>query len=206
MNKLSQLRIVVAAAFIAMSAYVSKANAQDKAETPTAYQFDKSLFLEILGASNGIGANYEQRFKNNPALRYRIGVGVGYSSSSSPFFGTRVSETAFSVPVGITYLRAKKVHALELGAGANIGYYCEKSRSLSSIPVSPNSQDKEVREVKTSANNIDAFIFGNIGYRYTSAKGFQFRAGITQGLMMTNSRGGFGEYIFSPYISFGKSF
>ena len=55
-----------------------------KAQTEEAR--DKSVYVEILGASNGIGINYDARFKHESPWGYRVGVGFGYAQSSWFFF------------------------------------------------------------------------------------------------------------------------
>ena len=56
------------------------------------------------------------------------------------------------------------------------------------------------------------FLYMNVGYRYTSTHGFQFRCGVTPMVNITNcwtdSNDSYskGAVFLAPYISFGKAF
>ncbi len=41
--------------------------------------------MELLGAQNAVGINYDSRFNGNSGLGYRIGIGFGYGHTSSLF-------------------------------------------------------------------------------------------------------------------------
>ena len=48
-----------------------------------AQQKVKSLSVELFGAQNTIGINYDSRLKGNSGLGYRIGIGFGYADNST---------------------------------------------------------------------------------------------------------------------------
>lgn len=47
-----------------------------------AQQKTRSLSVELLGAQNIVGINYDSRFKGNSGLGYRVGLGYGYGNTS----------------------------------------------------------------------------------------------------------------------------
>lgn len=95
------------------------ANAQQTADK------QKSVYLEVFGASNLAGLNYDSRFKAGSPWGYRVGLGYTYSKSYSMFSGSN-SLNGANVPMEINYLLGKKRSRLELGFGLNLGYYTEK--------------------------------------------------------------------------------
>ena len=62
----------------------------------------KSVYVEVLGPSNGIGVTYDARFNENSRWGYRVGFGFGYKRTSDIFGKTSVR--GYSVPVGVNYL------------------------------------------------------------------------------------------------------
>lgn len=163
---------------------------------------NRSLYVEILGPSNGIGFNYEARFKKDSPWTYRAGLAFGYSQSSY-FFGSNQSTRVYSMPIGINYLVGKRHHQLEIGAGVNTGIYNDHTSFYVMIPSGSGFSIKEIHEKSTK---LDAFSFLTVGYRYTSSNGFQFRAGVISAVILTNRRHVSHNTAFAPYISFGKAF
>ncbi len=39
----------------------------------------RHIAVELLGAQNAVGINYDSRFKGNSGLGYRVGIGFGWS-------------------------------------------------------------------------------------------------------------------------------
>ena len=75
--------------------------AQDSLDMrPSSYQ---SLSLELFGAHNTIGLNYDRRFKGNDGLGFRVGLGYGYSESSYFMFLSH-SIHDIAIPLEINYL------------------------------------------------------------------------------------------------------
>ncbi len=47
-----------------------------------AQQKTRNLSVELLGAQNIVGINYDSRFNGNSGLGYRVGIGYGYGDNS----------------------------------------------------------------------------------------------------------------------------
>lgn len=50
-----------------------------------AQQKTRNLSVELLGAQNIVGINYDSRFKGNSGFGYRVGLGYGYGNTSGLF-------------------------------------------------------------------------------------------------------------------------
>lgn len=166
----------------------------------------KSMYLELFGASNIVGVNFDSRLKPNSPWGYRVGLGYTYSKNYGLLSGSN-SIRGVDVPIEANYLLGKKRSKLEMGLGVNLGYYKEK-------------YDKwDLKEVKkedgiTYYEGIYAgedcrslwgyYCFGNIGYRYQPSHGFQFRAGISPSFNL-GGKHAVSKSVF-PYISFGYVF
>ena len=50
-----------------------------------AQQKTRNLSVELLGAQNIAGINYDSRFEGNSGLGYRVGIGYGYGDNSGLF-------------------------------------------------------------------------------------------------------------------------
>lgn len=85
-----------------------------------AQQKTRSLSVELLGAQNIAGINYDSRFKGNSGLGYRVGIGYGYGNTSG-LFDQKIN--GVGVPLELNYLLGKKNSKLELGFGASLGVY-----------------------------------------------------------------------------------
>ena len=176
------------------------------AAAPSYGQDSRALYLELLGASNGAGINYDARFNRDSSsgFGWRTGVGFGYRYSSTGLaydFSdnarstqgnvtditiTHVYDQCFrtSIPLEINYLLGKGHSKLDLGAG---GIFCA-----------------DLYTTKDGAQPHLAFgatPYLSGGYRLVTAKRFVLRAGlITPFSFRTN------EISFWPYISFGRAF
>ena len=85
-----------------------------------AQQKTRNLSVELLGAQNIVGINYDSRFKGNSGLGYRVGIGYGYGNTSG-LFDQKIN--GVGVPLELNYLLGKKNSKLELGFGASLGVY-----------------------------------------------------------------------------------
>ena len=85
-----------------------------------AQQKTRSLSVELLGAQNIAGINYDSRFKGNSGLGYRVGIGYGYGDTSG-LIDQKIN--GVGVPLELNYLLGKKNSKLELGFGASLGVY-----------------------------------------------------------------------------------
>lgn len=80
----------------------------------------RSLSVELLGAQNVVGVNYDSRFKGNSGWGYRVGIGYGYGDNSS-WIDQKIS--GVGVPLELNYLLGEKKSKLEVGFGASLGVY-----------------------------------------------------------------------------------
>lgn len=83
-------------------------------------QTTRHLSIELLGAQNTVGINYDSRFRGIDGLGYRVGIGYCYSKNSG-WFDERIK--GVGVPLELNYLLGKKNSKLELGFGASLGIY-----------------------------------------------------------------------------------
>ena len=173
---------------------------------PSYGQNGRTLYLELLGASNGLGINYDARFNRNAAsgLGWRTGLGFGYRYSSiglaydfsdkdMPQGGdttqitiSHVYDQSFraSVPLEINYLLGNGASKLDLGAG---GLFCA-----------------DLYTARDGAKPHLAFgvsPYLSAGYRLVTEKRFVFRVGAISPLTFRTR-----ELSFWPYISFGRAF
>ena len=99
-------------------------------------QNSRSVYLEFLGASNGIGVGYDARFNKGGSFGWgwRTGLGFGYSQTNMMSFDVRnggfgVTDSGLhihnydqsfrlAVPLEINYLFGKRASKFDLGAGA----------------------------------------------------------------------------------------
>ena len=87
-----------------------------------AQQKTRNLSVELLGAQNIVGINYDSRFEGNSGLGYRVGIGYGYGDNSGlGLFDQKIN--GVGVPLELNYLLGKKNSKLELGFGASLGVY-----------------------------------------------------------------------------------
>ena len=177
------------------------AHAQQTGETP-----NQSIYLELFGASNIAGVNYDARFKTTSPWGYRIGLSYTYSEQYSMFSGSN-SLYGPDIPLEINYLLGKKRSKLDLGLGLNLGYYTEKYdtwyiKQTGEVNGIPYYESEYAGEAKHSLWGY--FFFGNIGYRYQPTRGFQFRAGLSPSFNLGGQHA-VTKGIF-PYVSFGYAF
>ncbi|UKI44500.1 MAG: hypothetical protein L6U16_02790 [Porphyromonadaceae bacterium] len=85
-----------------------------------AQQKTRSLSVELLGAQNIVGINYDSRFEGNSGFGYRVGIGYGYGDNSG-WYDQKIN--GVGVPLELNYLLGKKNSKLELGFGASLGVY-----------------------------------------------------------------------------------
>ncbi len=167
-----------------------------------AQQKTRSLSVEILGAQNIAGVNYDSRFKGNSGFGYRVGIGYGYGENSG-LFDQKIN--GVGVPLELNYLLGKKNSKLELGFGLSMGvYHIEETAGYYYQPVPPETEGR-VEEYTTKENRFGYFFFGDIGYRYQRPNGFMFRVGISPSFNF-GDKYGLKKSAFFPYLGFGWSF
>jgi hypothetical protein len=139
----------------------------------------KVLFAELGGPGGVPSLNFDTRLeKSRKGWGFRAGFG---------FLNDQDGE-GFAIPVALNYLVGERSHFFEMGAGASL--YKFNERSQSSFFDFPNE------------NGIAPFAW--FGYRYQPlAKGFFFRAGFNKFLIK-----GTGELMNAPFpsLSFGYAF
>jgi hypothetical protein len=166
----------------------------------------KSVYLELFGASTLVGVNYDARLKPNSPWGYRVGLGYTYSEYNGLFSGS-TSLRGVDVPLEGNYLLGKKRSKLELGFGVNLGYYTEKSKewTIKKVAEEDDITYYITEYVGENSHNLwGYYFFGNIGYRYQPAHGFQFRAGINPSFNLGGEHALLKAVL--PYISFGYVF
>ena len=78
----------------------------------------RSLSVEILGAQNVVGINYDSRFKGNSGLGYRVGIGYGYGNNSG-LFDQNIN--GVGVPLELNYLLGKITQQVGNGLWHELG-------------------------------------------------------------------------------------
>ena len=122
----------------------------------------------------------------------------------------------------MNYLLGSQKNNLELGLGASVGVYNIHETTLEAVngPVSSLTTEQKKHAIdeihignstqtllsyRESRNAFGYFLFGNIGYRHVSNKGFLLRAGITPAFTFgdknTNKR-----LMVHPYLGLGWAF
>ena len=166
----------------------------------------KSMYLELFGASNIVGVNFDSRLKPNSPWGYRVGLGYTYSKNYGLLSGSN-SIRGVDVPIEANYLLGKKRSKLELGLGVNLGYYKEKYDTWDLKEIGKEdgiTYYESIYKGKDSRSLWGYYCFGNIGYRYQPSHGFQFRAGISPSFNL-GGKHAVSKSVF-PYISFGYVF
>ena len=154
----------------------------------------RAIYGELLGASQGIGFNYDARFKKDASdgFGWRTGLGFGYAYSSIMAAYTYDGEKIdtynqmfrLSVPVEVNYLLGKGNSKFEAGAGAALCADLYTSASGAK-----------------PASGFGAIPYLSLGYRLVTSNGFLFRVGA---LPSYNFSGG--NFSFYPYLGFGWAF
>ncbi|HTO16408.1 MAG TPA: hypothetical protein VLZ83_11595 [Edaphocola sp.] len=168
----------------------------------------RSIYLELLGPSTSFGISYDSRISPFSKLGYGVGLSYSYSKKSTFIFDNTASTVGIAVPIEVNYLIGNYKHNIEFGVGTSLGYYQSKfeytdftkEKGENGVIIKP----KET--ISTSENIFGYFIYSNIGYRYTSSKGFQLRLGATPSFNFGDSHGIDRKPLLYPYLSLGYSF
>ncbi len=161
-----------------------------------------SVSVELLGAQNMVGVNYDSRLKGNSGLGYRVGVGFGYGDNSGWFDQTI---KGVGVPMELNYLLGRKRHKLEAGIGTSLGIYHVKETAWYWNEADASVPGYEGDRYTTTSNRFGYLIFGDIGYRYQRDNGFMFRIGVSPSFNF-GDKYGLDKSAFYPYVGFGWSF
>lgn len=166
---------------------------------------NQNLYVEILGASNTIGINYDSHIKGNDGLGFRIGLGYGYANDKK-FFGEKSTVKGIGIPTELNYLLGNKNHKFEMGVGVNVGVYrINEEVSSNSIFQILDSNLDSYDTRKDKRTQFGYFIFGDLGYRYQPLNGFLFRVGISPSFNF-GDKYGIKKSFFYPYIGLGWGF
>lgn len=164
-----------------------------------------SIYGEVGGPCWGVSANWDARLKKNSPWGYQ--VGLGWAGQWDNMMGIHTHTMYYGLTIGMNYLIGKRKSKLELGAGNQL-------RLISSKLVVAAYMDKE-SDISIKSENktqVRDFLYMNVGYRYTTTHGFQFRCGVTPMVNITNgwedSNDSYskGALFLAPYVSFGKAF
>ena len=164
-----------------------------------------SIYGEVGGPCWGISANWDARLKKGSHWGYQ--VGLGWAGRWDNTMGIHTHTMYYGLTTGVNYLIGKRKSRLELGLGNQL-------RLISSKLVVAAYMDKE-SDISIKSENktqVRDLLYMNVGYRYTSTHGFQFRCGVTPMVNITNgwtASGDIyskGDVFLTPYVSFGKVF
>lgn len=154
----------------------------------------RGVYGELLGASQGLGFNYDARFdkESSDGFGWRAGIGVDYAYSSIIAFYYSDGNMAdtynqmfrLAMPIEVNYLLGKGSSKLEAGAG---GAMCVDLFTSAS-----GARPK-------STTGIVPYL--NLGYRLVANKGFLFRVGVLSSYNFNSDKA-----ILYPYLGFGKAF
>ena len=162
----------------------------------SAQNHSKSVYGELLGASQMIGVNYDARFNRAVpyGLGWRTGLGFGYAYSSSSSVALSFADGEmpvaynrmfrFAVPLEVNYLLGKGKSKFESGAGAIVCL----DRFTSETGGAPE-------------HSFGAIPYFSLGYRLVTDKGFLLRAGAMPLLSFSPF-----HVSFYPYLGFGWAF
>ena len=149
------------------------------------------LYGEALGASQGLGFNYDARFNRNgtDGFGWRIGIGTGYAYSSNGLnYSVYYNQidmyermVRIAVPLEVNYLLGKGPSKFE----TQIGTFLYGDHYISSTTSSPLYEYGVVP------------YFG-LGYRLATRRGFLFRVGLLNPFNFATGAG-----TLYPYIGFG---
>lgn len=158
------------------------------------YQRGKAVYGELLGASQGIGVNYDSRFKVgvSDGFGWRAGLGFGYAYSTN-FVAFSIREDKvdtynqmfrLAIPLELNYLIGKGNSKFETGLGTAL------------------CLERYTSQTGAEPENSFGFVpFLSLGYRLVTSKGFLFRAGVIPTYNIPST-----QVSFYPYLSFGWAF
>ena len=163
-----------------------------------------SIYGEVGGPCWGISANWDARLKKNSPWGYQ--VGLGWAGQWDNTMGIHTHTMYYGLTTGMNYLIGKRKSRLELGLGNQLRLISSK------LVVAYMDKESDISIKSENKTQVRDFLYMNVGYRYTSTHGFQFRCGvtpmvnITNGWIDSNDNYSKGAVFLAPYISFGKAF
>ena len=163
-----------------------------------------SIYGEEGGPCWGISANWDARLKKDSPWGYQ--VGLGWAGQWDNMMGIHTHTMYYGLTTGMNYLIGKRKSRLELGLGNQLRLISSK------LVVAYMDKESDISIKSENKTQVRDFLYMNVGYRYTSTHGFQFRCGvtpmvnITNGWIDSNDNYSKGAVFLAPYISFGKAF
>ena len=163
-----------------------------------------SIYGEEGGPCWGISANWDARLKKDSPWGYQ--VGLGWAGQWDNMMGIHTHTMYYGLTTGMNYLIGKRKSRLELGLGNQLRLISSK------LVVAYMDKESDISIKSENKTQVRDFLYMNVGYRYTSTHGFQFRCGVTPMINTTNgwttSDNAYskGDVFLAPYVSFGKAF
>ena len=163
-----------------------------------------SIYGELGGPCWGVSANWDARLKKDSPWGYQ--VGLGWAGQWDNMMGIHTHTMYYGLTTGMNYLIGKRKSRLELGLGNQLRLISSK------LLVAYMGKESYISIKSENKTQVRDFLYMNVGYRYTSTHGFQFRCGvtpmvnITNGWIDSNDNYSKGAVFLAPYISFGKAF
>ena len=163
-----------------------------------------SIYGEEGGPCWGISANWDARLKKDSPWGYQ--VGLGWAGQWDNMMGIHTHTMYYGLTTGMNYLIGKRKSRLELGLGNQLRLISSK------LVVAYMDKESDISIKSENKTQVRDFLYMNVGYRYTSTHGFQFRCGVTPMVNITNgwttSDNAYskGDVFLAPYVSFGKAF
>lgn len=163
-----------------------------------------SIYGEEGGPCWGISANWDARLKKDSPWGYQ--VGLGWAGQWDNMMGIHTHTMYYGLTTGMNYLIGKRKSRLELGLGNQLRLISSK------LLVAYMDKESDISIKSENKTQVRDFLYMNVGYRYTSTHGFQFRCGVTPMINITNgwttsdNTYSKGDVFLAPYVSFGKAF
>ena len=163
-----------------------------------------SIYGEVGGPCWGISANWDARLKKDSPWGYQ--VGLGWAGQWDNMMGIHTHTMYYGLTTGMNYLIGKRKSRLELGLGNQLRLISSK------LVVAYMDKESDISIKSENKTQVRDFLYMNVGYRYTSTHGFQFRCGVTPMINITNgwttsdNTYSKGDVFLAPYVSFGKAF
>ena len=163
-----------------------------------------SIYGEVGGPCWGVSANWDTRLKKDSHWGYQ--AAFEWAGRWDNTMGIHTHTMYYGLTTGVNYLIGKRKSRLELGLGNQLRLISSK---LVATYMDKESDISIKSENKTQVRDL---LYVNVGYRYTSTHGFQFRCGVTPMVNITNgwtASGDIyskGDVFLTPYVSFGKAF
>ena len=168
-------------------------------------QRHRSIYIEVPGGPALVSANYDARFRPGSHWGWRTGLGYIYSG----YYGfTSFSDkiNGVTVPLELNFQAGRRKHRFEAGLGTSLGYYHE---SYTYLTYDYRNEGDVIHiyssgTMKGTNDSFGYYLYTNVGYRLQTARGFQFRIGVSPSFNFGGKHAI--TRVWSPYMSFGYAF